>query len=160
MRKMLLATLVVCVLAVLSTVSVSVARAEESMAVQGNMVWDLNTLQVIKSISAGGNTIMWGATTVYVTGDFAGTATDTWKETLFRTSAFNLVDRLTVSTSVDGKSGTLTMLLVGRAAPPGDYWTGYWTILSGTDDLATISGHGTWWTVGDGYDFAGEVEFA
>ena len=87
------------------------------------------------------------------------TATDTWKETLFQTGALNLKDVLTVSTSVDGKPGTLTMLLVGRAAPPGDYWTGHWTILSGTDELATVSGHGTWWTSGDVYDYSGVVEF-
>ena len=163
-RKTIFAALATCMLVALSALSMSVAAAEESMAVQGSMVWDLNTLEIIRAISAGPdpvhcNTILWGTTTVYVTGDFAGTATDIWKETLFRTGAFNLVDKLTVKTSLDGKSGTLTMLLVGRAAPPGDYWTGQWTILSGTGDLATTSGHGTWWTAGVGYDFSGEVEF-
>lgn len=163
-RKTIVTALATCMLVALSALSMSAAAAEESMVVQGNMVWDLNTLQIIRTISAGPdpahcNTILWGTTTVHVTGDLAGTATDVWKETLFRTGALNLVDKLTVSTSVDGKLGTLTMLLVGRAAPPGDYWTGQWTILSGTEDLSTICGHGTWWTAGVGYDFSGEVEF-
>lgn len=159
MRKTIVASLVTFMVAAVSAFSMTGVAAEESLAVEGNMVWDLSTLEVIRSVSAGGNTMLWGTTTVYVTGDFAGTATDTWKETLFRTGALNLVDVLTVTTSVDEKSGTLTMLLVGRAAPPGDYWTGHWTILSGTDELTTISGHGTWWTGEAGYDFSGEVEF-
>ena len=159
-RAALFAALVTCMLAALSTASISAARAEPSMSVQGKMVWDLNTLQIINSIAAGGNTILWGATTVYVTGDFAGTATDSWRETLYRTGALSLWDVMVIPTSLDGKSGTLTMLLVGRAAPPGSYWTGGWVILSATDGLAGLHGVGTWWTAGSGYDFSGEVHFA
>lgn len=153
------AALVICMLAAFYVLAIPAAKAETSVAVEGKMVWDLNTLKIIKSLPANGNTILWGTTTVFVTGSFAGTATDTWTETLFQTGALSLRDVLTVSTSVDGKSGTLTLLLVGRAAPPGAYWTGQWTILSGTDDLATISGHGTWWTAEVGYDYSGFVEF-
>jgi len=158
-RTALFAAFVTCMLAALSVVSTSGARAETSMPVQGKMVWDLTTLQITNSIGAGGNTILWGTTTVYVTGNFGGTATDSWRETLYRTGAFSLWDRMAIPTTLDGKSGTVTMLLAGRAASPGSYWTGEWVILRATDGLEGLHGVGTWWTANLGYDFSGEVHF-
>lgn len=159
MRTVLFAALVTCMLAAISIVSISAARAEPSVSVQGKMVWDLSTLQIKNSVAAGGNTILWGATNVYVTGDFAGTATDTWRETLYRTGALSLWDVMVIPATLDDKSGTVTMLLVGRAASPGSYWTGDWVILSATDGLAGLCGVGIWWTAELGYDFSGEVHF-
>lgn len=159
-RTVLLAVLATWMFAASSATSVSAGGAENSIHVQGNMLWHLETLQILDSIAAGENTILWGTTTVEVTGDFSAMATDTWKEILYHTGALRLNDIMTIPTTVDGKSGTITMLLVGRAAAPGSYWTGEWTILSASDDLADIHGVGSWWTAEVGYDFSGEIHFA
>ncbi len=97
---------------------------------------------------------------MYVTGDFDGTATDSWKEILFHTGALSLWDVMVIPTTIDGKFGTVTMLLEGRAAAPGSYWTGEWAILSASDGLEDLHGAGTWWTAEVGYDFSDEVHFA
>ncbi len=160
MKATLFAVLAACMLAATCVLSMPAARAETSMAVEGNMTWDLSTMVLSKQLPANGNTILWGATTVYVTGDFAGTATDSWRETLFKSGALGLWDVMVIPTTLDGKSGTVTMLLVGRAPAPGSYWTGEWVILNATNDLAGLHGVGTWWTAEVGYDFSGEVRFA
>jgi len=157
-RKVLPKALIACMLALLSMLSIPAVRAETSMAVSGNMLWDLTTIQFETKV-AGGNTFLTGTTVVSVTGDIAGMAKDAWRENFYRVGSVSLWDRLTVSATIDGKSGTLVMLLVGRAAPPGTCWTGTWTILSGTDDLMNLSGEGIWWTADVGYDYSGVIEF-
>lgn len=157
-RKVSSKALIACIIALLSMLSIPAARAETSMAVSGNMVWDLTTIHFETKV-AGGNIFLTGTTDVSVTGDIAGMAKDAWRENFYRVGSVSLWDRLTVSATVDGKSGTLVMLLVGRAAPPGTDWTGTWTILSGTDDLMNLRGDGTWWTANVGYDYSGQVEF-
>jgi hypothetical protein len=159
LRVTLFAVLMACMLATVFVVSMPTARAKTFTAVEGKMVWDLNTLRIIKALPANGNTILWGATTVYVTGDFAGTATDSWKEILISTGALNLWDVMVIPTSLSGKSGTVTLLLEGRAAAPGSHWTGQWVILISTGGLAGLHGFGIWWTADVGYDFSGEVRF-
>jgi len=159
LKVALFAVLMACMLATVFVVSMPTVRAKTFTTVEGKMVWDLNTLQIIKALPANGNTVLWGTTTVYVTGDFAGTATDSWRETLISTGALNLWDVMVIPASLDGKSGTVTMLLEGRAAAPGSHWTGEWVILTATGDLAGLHGFGIWWTTEVGYDFSGEVRF-
>jgi hypothetical protein len=160
-RTALLAVLATCMFVASSTALVSAAGAEKSILVQGNMTWDLGTLQILDSIAAeGGNTILWGTTTVCVTGDLAAEeATDSWKEILYQTGALRLNDVMSIPTTIDDKSGTITMLLVGRAEAPGSYWTGEWTIMSATEGLAGLRGVGAWWTAEVGYDFSGVIHF-
>ena len=45
--------------------------------------------------------------------------------------------------------GTLEMSVTGRkGAKAGDEWQGEWMILSGTGNLDTLHGHGSWWGPG------------
>jgi len=61
--------------------------------------------------------------------------------------------------SVGDRSGTLEMRVVGEKPDqlPGTEWEGKWVILSGTDGLATLHGHGTWW--GPGWNSAHPTEW-
>jgi hypothetical protein len=51
--------------------------------------------------------------------------------------------------TVEGKSGTLVMVFLGkRPGATADWSGGKWVILSGTDELANLRGQGTWWGPG------------
>ena len=49
---------------------------------------------------------------------------------------------------MEGKSGTLEMSVVGKRPEGATEWEGKWVILSGTEELATLRGQGTWWGPG------------
>jgi len=57
---------------------------------------------------------------------------------------------------VDGKSGGLVMRLHGKSGEPGSEWSGEWVILEGTEELEGIHGQGTW--SGLGYP-AGDIPY-
>ena len=50
--------------------------------------------------------------------------------------------------TVDGKTGSLVMSVVGTRPDGTSDWEGKWTIDSRTSDLAALRGHGTWWGPG------------
>jgi hypothetical protein len=82
-------------------------------------------------------------------GDIAGTSTSDSRWVLHylptpgAVGTNNLHGVNTVSATVDGKSGTLIILLTASRSPNDDAAYGTWVILSGTDDLANLHGHGT-----------------
>jgi len=77
------------------------------------------------------------------TGTFEGTSVDAFGAKLWRHSAGGGIDaalNISFTGTVDGKTGTLqilTWLVRGEASSP-------WTIASGTGELATTRGYGTW----------------
>ena len=82
-------------------------------------------------------------------GTFVGTSREEGKVMIHRSGfwSFNglvFFDAVTV----DGKSGTLVMSAVGKRADVFTDWQGKWVILSGTGDLASLRGQGTWWGPG------------
>jgi hypothetical protein len=50
--------------------------------------------------------------------------------------------------TVDGRTGTLEMSVVGWAPDSFSDWYGKWVITDGTDALANLRGQGTWWGPG------------
>ncbi len=50
--------------------------------------------------------------------------------------------------TVNGKSGTLKMSVVGKRPDAFADWEGKSVILSGTGELANLRGRGTWWGPG------------
>jgi len=58
------------------------------------------------------------------------------------------------------RSGTLEMSSVGKCCDENGHWKGQWVILSGTGELATLRGEGTWFGPGAGglYNY-GEVGY-
>ena len=67
--------------------------------------------------------------------------------------------------TVDGKTGTLEMLLRGILPAGSSSWEGTWVILSGSGELENLRGQGTFW--GEGYvgegpgwiGYAGKIHF-
>ena len=71
----------------------------------------------------------------------------------------NIHEKLTFSdATVLGKSGTFTMDLIFQESETGS--SGYWTILSGTDELANLHGHGTLDLSTFPYEYSGQVHFS
>jgi hypothetical protein len=97
-------------------------------------------------------------------GTFVGDSTEVGKIVFHCSGSMSLNAIVSfVDVKVGGKSGGLEMSAVGTRPAGDSEWYGYWVILSGTGELATLRGQGTWW--GPGYNPAephvwGHIEYA
>jgi hypothetical protein len=121
---------------------------------------------ILEAREAGGNTFLKTFEEGLWTGTFHGTSTEDGKVVIHRTGAWSFNAIVSFQGEVHGKSGTLEMSVVGKAPDGTSDWQGKWVILSGTGELATLRGQGTWWgpgapepeTWGDIY-YAGKIHF-
>jgi hypothetical protein len=97
---------------------------------------------------AGGNTFVETYEDGWWAGDFVGISEDHGKVTIHRSGRWNFKAIVYFVGEVDGKSGTLEMSVVGGRPDALAEWQGKWVILSGTDELETLRGRGTWWGPG------------
>jgi hypothetical protein len=139
MRKMLSAALLMCIVALLSTLSTPVHATKPTPA-SGNVDY---TFDVTGMREADGNTFLYAIEYENWTGAFEGTAEAVFRVEMFRSGFWNVWLRSTFDGTVNGKSGTLVIQLVGKK-PGVEDWYGQWVILSGTGELADLSGRGTW----------------
>jgi hypothetical protein len=113
---------------------------------------------VVSMRVADGNTIYQTTEVGIWTGTFDGESREAGFVTIFDSGLCTF--RATVSfleVEVQGKSGTLEMRVAGTKSDALSDWQGKWAIVSGTGDLATLRGQGTWW--GPGYDPTNPTEF-
>ena len=155
MRKVFSAALVACMFAIMSVLSIPAVRASPVTNAEGTLAWLVVNFEGTRT--AGINTIYQGTSTIAAGGTFTGDVTDAWVE-VWHTNFLNLRDVLTFTGKVDGKSGTLTIRLVGTATLPDLEWKGQWAILGGTGDLANLEGQGTWWGTGNNVEYSGLVQ--
>jgi len=151
MRKMLLTPLIVCMVALLSMLSIPV-HAITPIPVEGYFDYYYAITDV--RVSEEGNTFLYATEWETWKGDFEGTAVAVFRVGIFLEEPavfWNVWLRSTLTGTVDGKSGTLVIELVGKK-PLGEDWYGQWMIISGTGDLANLHGRGTWW--GPGFEDA------
>jgi len=140
MRKMLSATLLLCMVALLSTLSTPV-YATPPITASGTVDY---TFEVTGMREADGNTFLYAIEWENWTGAFEGKAEAVFRVGMFSSAGFwNVWLRSTFDGTVNGKSGTAVIQLVGKK-PEGEDWYGQWVILSGTDELADLRGRGTW----------------
>lgn len=159
MRKMLTAVLVACMFVFMSMLSISAVQAKPHKPVantEGTLTWTVVNFESTRK--AGINTIYRGTSEVAANGTFNGTVTDAWVE-IWHNQSLNLRDWMKFNGTVDGKSGTLTIRLVGKATIPGIEWKGQWTITGGTGDLANLRGQGSWWGTGLDVEYSGNIQF-
>jgi hypothetical protein len=145
MEKMLMTLLTLSV--ILSMLSVP-ALAESPTAASGDWYY---MPSIVSVRVAGGNTFIESTEEGIWTGTFEGESREAGHVARHRSGFVSF--RATVSfddVTVDGKSGTLQMRVVGEKPDASSDWQGKWVILSGTGELATLRGHGTWW--GPGYN--------
>jgi len=78
---------------------------------------------------------------------FVGESDAYFRVEMFRSGFWNVWLRTTFTGTVQDKSCTLVIQLVGKKPADGE-WYGRWVILSGTCDEAKLRGQGTWWGLG------------
>ena len=161
MRKMLLTPLIVCMVALLSMLSMPV-HATPPMLAEGSFDY---TFEIMDEKWADGH---WFFTaTEYETwqGDFEGTAVSFFRVVWFNYAEgpLNVWLRSDFEGTVMGREGTLVIQLVGWRYLPED-WSGQWVIISGTGELANLHGQGTWGGPGFGAPgpdiwYSGQINF-
>lgn len=156
MRKMLLIPLIVCMVALLSTLSTPVHATPppryqpqcipRPQCVPAEGTWNY-TPRIIEMWDWG----FLGDEVANWTGTFNGTSYDVFT-VVFHDWGWSAIGLIffdgTVTLEDDTvKEGSLVILFVGKK-PEGQDWHGHWVILSGKGDLANLRGRGTWWGPG------------
>jgi len=158
--KFMVTALIAALLAVLS-VPVSAGPPENAEG-----LWQYQPF-ILGAQEAGCNTFLTTFENGMWTGTFEGTSTEDGKVVIHCSGAWSFNAIVSFSeVSVNGKEGTLTMSVVGDRPDVNTDWEGKWVILSGTDELGTLRGQGTWWGPGasapgewgDIY-YSGEIHF-
>ena len=153
MRMMLLATLLVCIVALLSTLSTP-AHACTLIPAEGTWTY---IPYVDYWCEVDGNVFFSGYNVEEWAGTFEGSANSDYMcfmvgATTFPPPDFDSRWVVEIATfeecTVEGKTGGLMMLAYGKSGPPGTGWSGRWVILSGTGELEGIHGRGTFWGPG------------
>ena len=147
-KKVLITALLICMVLPVAV------HAGPPVDVQGDYVY-VPTLVSLKQ--AGDNLFIEATATETWTGAFEGTATEEYVGAMHGcTGVFGTPDfafevgfykgTVTFTGEVDGRAGTVEILLVGKS--PGDMsdWTGTWRIISGTGELANLHGSGVFWS--------------
>lgn len=106
---------------------------------------------------ANGNTFLSTTETGQWTGTFEGVSVDKGVVVQHSSGLISFKGTVSFVGNVDNKSGTLEMLTLGSKPDPGSDWEGKWVIISGTGDLASLRGQGTWW--GPGWSPANPLEW-
>jgi hypothetical protein len=145
MRKMLLTLFTVLMISLLSTLS---TPAHAGPPTDADGLWQYQPF-ILGVEEAGCNTFLTTFENGKWTGTFKGTSTEDGKVVIHCSGSWSFNAIVSFSeVTVDGKEGTLEMSVVGRRPDENTDWQGKWVILSGTDDLATLRGQGTWWGPG------------
>jgi len=115
---------------------------------------------------AGGNTFLSTTEEGIWTGTFEGDSTEDGTVVIHSLGFWSFNAIVSFQGEVNGKSGTLEMSVVGSRPDVFADWQGKWVILSGTGDLATLHGQGTWWgpgSLGEGHwgdiYYSGNIHF-
>ena len=151
MRKKYSVSLLVCIVALMYTLLIPTGSAlswRQRGRVTGTFDYTYDLL--MDPISADGKTFLFAEEFETWLGDLEGEGHAYF--IVMKDEELDKVEVVLLSTltgEVDGKQGTVDIRLIGKK-PIGGNWIGTWKILSGTDELATLSGHGVWWGPGFG----------
>ena len=156
-----MASLVICMLALLSTLSMSVHATPLTPA---SGTWTYIPADMTLTRSADGNTFYEAKSIDIVTGTFEGPGTGVDILVLHSSGFWTGIGVATfVDCMVDGKSGTLVIRWAAHATAETGLWSGQWVILSGTGELANLRGQGTFWgpvnPEGINYPYSGWIHF-
>jgi len=161
MRKVLLASLVICMLALLSTLSMSVHATPPRPA---SGIWTYIPADMTPIKLADDNTFFEVKSIDIVTGTFDGPGAGVDVLVLHSSGFWTGIGVATFEDCmVDGKSGTLVIRWAAHTTAETGLWSGQWVILSGTGDLANLRGQGTFWgpeeAGGFTYPYSGWIHF-
>jgi hypothetical protein len=142
---------------VLSVLAIS-AYAEPPTDVEGTLWYTAHfgDLRV-----AGGNTFLTTTEDATWEGAFEGEAMDECVVVIHTSGAWFYQGMASFQGTVQGRTGTLQILLIGSRPDGLAEWEGTWRILSGGDELEHLHGQGTWWGPGaPDFEELGEIPYA
>lgn len=157
MRK----TLFVLVLVVALMAMAVPVQATQNVAVSGDWTYVPTIVDVREE---GQNLIIYGRDVGTWTGSFEGTSVERF--TVVVHPQYNVYEGVILFEGyVDGKYGTMMLHTHGKQYPgglepgTGGDWVGQWMIMSATDELEGMRGHGTFWGPSLDVDYAGHCFF-
>ncbi|MDH3747449.1 MAG: hypothetical protein OER97_04515 [Gammaproteobacteria bacterium] len=104
---------------------------------------------IIDAREAGCNTFLNTFEIGLWTGTFTGDSTESGKVVIHCSGRWSFNAIVTFSSvTVDGRSGTLEMSVVGSRLDATSDWYGHWVITDGSADLENLRGQGNWWGLG------------
>ena len=156
-----LSALIICVVAVLTTLLIPVVRATPPEPVSGEWTY---IPSIISERWANGNLFREGEEDSEWTGDFFGESYDTFTVILHDADPMpptfvNVIGVINFVGSVGDKEGTLVIKFIGKKTGDPLEWYGTWVILSGSGELENLRGRGTWWGPSMDLDYAGKIHF-
>jgi len=155
MRKMLSAGLLVCLVALLSTLSTAVHATPPTPA-SGDWTY---TPRIIDERWADGNLFRYGEEDSVWHGTFEGESDDVFTVVIHPSGFRNVKGLIYFDGAVNGEEGTLVIRFVGEGTPPPVTWSGQWVILRGTGELENLRGQGIWWGPPRDVDYLGQIHF-
>jgi len=160
MRKMLPAALLMCMVALLSTLSLPAVHATPPTTASGTWTYKPKPIHIRE---ADGNTFRYGEENSTWTGTFVGKSYDVFKVVVHPSGFLNVEGLINFDGTVNDKSGSLVIRFVGKKTGVPFEWSGQWVILSGEDELENLRGQGTWWGPGfpdpKGLEYSGNIHF-
>ncbi len=142
-RLLILATVLLSTLIIVLSVPAYAGPPENA-----NGLWQY-TPTILAVRERGCNTFLTTSEEGIWTGTFTGNSTEDGKVVIHCSGMWSFDAIVSFhDVTVAGKSGTLEMTVVGGRPDASSNWTGRWVILSGTGDLASLRGQGTWWGPG------------
>ncbi len=141
-------------------VATTPAAANSPVTGEGYLEYFAN---IVDMRTADGNTFMDTTENTVWYGTLSGTSFDVGKVVIHPSGNWNYRAIGDFTGTVDGKSGTLQMLLVGSRPDAISEWQGTWVILSGTGELEDLHGQGTFWGLGytgNPPDVPGRIDYA
>lgn len=142
------------------------AQEQKPIPVSGSFNY---TPKIFSQVSGGGSKFFDASEDEVWTGDIAGTAVSPFRMVTTPDGVWDAWLYTNFEGTVLGKyKGTMNIVSRYKRLAPDAHWAGEWMILSGTDDLKNVQGHGTAW--GPGFNpkdpeagpdifFSGEVVF-
>lgn len=158
MKKMLLAPLAVCMVALLSTLLLPAVHATKPITASGIWSW---TVIPYGRREADGNIFVSAGETDTFTGTFTGTGYGEF-QVVVHPEGFKTGHGQDLFTgTVLGKSGAFVIRWAGNTNNDLGWWDFMWVIMDGTGELANIRGQGTAWGPGPvGVDYSGQIVLA
>jgi len=157
MRK--LSALIACLVSLLPILLIPIVHATPPQTAEGEWKYSLLPGYPVTTKVAGGNTFRYGEEEGTWTGTFDGTSEDYFEVIMHPSGFVTCQGQINFDGTVNGKSGTMVILFVGKKNLETGLWSGKWVILSGTGDLANLRGKGTWEGPSFDLDYSGQIHF-
>ena len=123
----------------------------------GSWTYVVTSIEVTKN--ANGNIFKYGEEIGTWTGTFEGTSFDYFEVVVHPKGFVTCQGRIAFDGSVNGESGTMDILFVGKKDLAAGLWSGKWVILGGAGGLTNLQGRGTWEGPSLNLDYEGWIHF-